>query len=233
MTPALFFDAEGVGLSRIGKLSIVQLHIHHRLHQRTYLIDVLALNDAAFTTTSTNGGITLKFLLEDSKIPMVFFDVRMDSDAFYGQFEILLSGIINLQLMELASRMVRGDGCDGNLKGLRNCLAKMQMKDDERERVKAMKDRGKELFAPKKGGTFDVFNERPLSKAMVDYCVVDVAYMPKLLEQYNLKLGNIVSLSNQIDKWACRIKDVTRDRVLLAQNPHFTRGSGQGPWGSI
>lgn len=233
LTPALFFDAEGLDLSRTGKLSIIQLHVHHRLHRGTYLIDVLALKGAGFTTTSTNEHITLKSLLEDSKIPKVFFDVRMDSDALYGQFGILLAGIIDLQLMELASRMIRGDWCDGHLKGLRTCLAKMQLKDDERERVKAMKDRGKELFAPKKGGRYDVFNDRPLSKAIIEYCVVDVAYMPKLFEQYNLKLENKVSLTEQTDKWACRINDASRDRVMLAQNPHFTGGSARGPWGSI
>lgn len=48
--------------------------------------------------------MSLKSILESSMTPKVFFDVRTDSDALYGQFGIRLAGIIDLQLMEVASR---------------------------------------------------------------------------------------------------------------------------------
>lgn len=32
---------------------------------------------------------------------------------------------------------------------------------------------------------YGVFNERPLKQALIDCCVVDVAYLPDLLDAYN------------------------------------------------
>lgn len=48
--------------------------------------------------------MSLQSILESPKTPKVFFDVRTDSDALFAQFGIKLAGIIDLQLMELASR---------------------------------------------------------------------------------------------------------------------------------
>ena len=47
--------------------------------------------------------MSLKAILESPKTPKVFFDVRMDSDALYALFGVKLAGIIDLQLMEVAS----------------------------------------------------------------------------------------------------------------------------------
>lgn len=80
------------------------------------------VKEAAFLTKSTDGRMTLKSLLGCPDIPKIFFDVRMDSDALYGQYGITLAGIIDLQLMELALRMKQSLWADGYLKGLRKIL---------------------------------------------------------------------------------------------------------------
>ena len=59
------------------------------------------------------------------------------------------------------------------------------------------RERGKRLFAPEHGGSYEAFRVRPLSQEMIDYCVVDVAYMPNLYEKYNLMLENIFSLVSE------------------------------------
>lgn len=59
------------------------------------------------------------------------------------------------------------------------------MKDDERGGEEAVKDRSKTLFAPDKWYNCEILNERLLSKAMVDHCIVLVAHMSKLFEQYD------------------------------------------------
>lgn len=105
-TPFLYLDIEGVNLSRHGSISIIELYyrpVSHPEAAHTYLIDIHILGFLAFSTPSTEG-VSLKSILESSKTPKVFFDVSTDSDALFAQFEIKLAGIIDLQLMELASR---------------------------------------------------------------------------------------------------------------------------------
>jgi exonuclease 3'-5' domain-containing protein 1 len=71
--------------------------------KQIYLIDVLSLRHECFTACG-EGGNNLKDSLESNAIPKVFFDVRNDSDALYSHFKIKLDGVIDLQLMELATR---------------------------------------------------------------------------------------------------------------------------------
>lgn len=202
--------------------------MHHRLHRRTYIIDICALENLAFATTSTDGRYTLKSILEDATVPKVFFDVRMDSDALYGHYSIALAGVIDLQLMELASRAKAG-WVDGRVKGLKWCLeVDANMKPEEKLRVQHVKDLGKRMFAPEVGGSYEVFKTRPLAQEMIDYCVVDVAYMPNLFRKYNLRLGDTVSLAAQ-GHWATKIIEATNARVELAKGPEF-RGSPWSPW---
>ena len=104
--PCLYFDVEGVNLSRHGSISIIELHyqpLSLEEDAHTYLIDVHVLGFLVFSTPSA-GGVSLKSILESPRIPKVFFDVRTDSDALYAQYGIRLAGIIDLQLMEVASR---------------------------------------------------------------------------------------------------------------------------------
>jgi exonuclease 3'-5' domain-containing protein 1 len=44
----------------------------------------------------------------------------------------------------------------------------------------ASKDAGRLLFAPERGGTYEVFVERPLSEAIISYCVAEVQHFPLL-----------------------------------------------------
>ena len=47
-------------------------------------------------------GFTLRQVLEDPQIPLLFFSVSNDSDAIYHRFNILMGGVIDVQLMSLA-----------------------------------------------------------------------------------------------------------------------------------
>ena len=66
--PSLYFDVEGINLSRHSPISIIQLH--HRTPPRpedshTYLIDLHVLGFQAFSTPSASGG-TLRSVLESA-----------------------------------------------------------------------------------------------------------------------------------------------------------------------
>ncbi|KAK1088388.1 hypothetical protein LTR33_000578 [Friedmanniomyces endolithicus] len=96
--PKLYVDLEGNNLSRKGTLSLVTILVEPE--RDVYLVDVTTFGRDAFTTVNADGR-TLKAVLESKDIVEVFFDIRNDSDALFGLYEIRFAGIMDLQLMEL------------------------------------------------------------------------------------------------------------------------------------
>lgn len=177
--PSLYIDLEGDNLCRHGTISILQLF--NSSTEQTYLIDIHTLADKAFTTRGKNGS-TLTDILESSMIPKVFFDVRNDSDALYSHYKIRLQGVQDLQLMELATRNFAGRF----INGLAKCIERdLRLSQKQKVAWQSTKDKGLDLFAPERGGSYRVFNERPLSEAIKLYCVQDVRFLPRLWSQYD------------------------------------------------
>ncbi|KAL5335731.1 ribonuclease H-like domain-containing protein [Aspergillus crustosus] len=202
--PSLYIDLEGVNLSRHGTISILQIYVSPL--DKTYLVDVHTLKEEAFSTKSASASETaLKDILESSSIPKVIFDVRHDSDALYAHFQIHLAGIQDLQLMELATRTFSRN----RVNGLARCIQDdANMTWSERLKWRKTKERGVKLFAPEKGGSYEVFNARPLSDDIIEYCVQDVRFLPKLWEVYDKKLT---------ERWRAKVQSEVLNRVLLSQ----------------
>jgi exonuclease 3'-5' domain-containing protein 1 len=190
--PTLYIDLEGVNLGRHGTVSILQMYVLP--HDRTYLIDVHTLRERAFTPEGTEEEwefeartTTLKTILESTTIKKVIFDVRHDSDALYAHFGIKLAGIEDLQLMQLATR----GGERTHVKGLAHCIRwnipYTEWKDgqDSIDKWLETKEKGRKLFAPEHGGSFEVFIQRPLSEDVLKYCIEDVRLLPILWRVYN------------------------------------------------
>jgi exonuclease 3'-5' domain-containing protein 1 len=53
-----------------------------------------------------------------------------------------------------------------------------------RQRAATVKDTGLQLYAPETGGSYAVFDERPLKTILLEYCVQDMVYMPELWDVY-------------------------------------------------
>lgn len=209
--PSLYVDLEGVDLSRHGTISILQIYVLPL--RKTYLIDIFELRERAFNTT-TVGGNTLKRILESASIPKVFFDVRNDSDALYSHYGINLAGVQDLQLMEFVTRGFRGR----YVCGLAKCIEKdAPLTVAERNTWKAIKEKGLQLFAPERGGSYEVFNQRPLSQEILSYCLSDVEFLPRLWSLYNGRMN--AELKNKVNRGA-------EERVALSQSPSYN-GKGQ------
>lgn len=216
--PSIYVDLEGVNLSRHGSISILQIYV--RPTNKTYLVDVHTLKEEAFLTSASNGQ-TLKGLLESSAISKAFFDIRNDSDALYSLFSIKVAGVCDIQLMELATRTF-SKRC---INGLAKCIERdLPMTKKERDDWKMTKDKGIRLFAPEHGGSYDVFNCRPLSDEVRKYCMQDVQFLPLLWLHYSSKLTQ---------NWRRKVEDATNDRIKLSQSANFN-GKGRhmalGPW---
>lgn len=217
--PSLYVDLEGNNLSRDGTLSLVTILVEPQ--EKVYLIDVTTLGKDAFDDTGSDGRC-LRNILESSEIIKVFFDIRNDSDALYSLYDVHVSGIWDLQLMELASR--------GFQKKCVNGLAKCIEKDSrigygEKAEWRRVKEKGRNLFDPDRGGSYAVFDQRPLSSEVENYCTQDVALMPHLCEIYREKL---------CDAWWRKITTETDARITLSQSPTFNgkgRHMAKGPQG--
>lgn len=217
--PSLYIDIEGVNLSRHGSVSIVQIYVQPA--NKTYLVDVHTLKGAAFTTEGARGQ-SLRKILESDTIPKAFFDIRNDSDALYSLFNIHVAGIVDIQLMELATRT----GSKRCINGLARCMERgdANMSYVEKQKWAENKEAGRKLFAPERGGSYEVFNVRPLPEDIKEYCMQDVKFLPRLWQNYNAKLS---------PAWRGKVEVETRARIRLSQSATFN-GKGRhmalGPW---
>lgn len=220
--PSLYVDLEGVKLSRHGSISILQIYV--RPLNQTYLVDVYILGETAFRTPGA-AGRTLRDVLEDAEVPKVFFDVRRDSDALFSHFDVRLAGVVDVQLMEFATRPVplpddwldicEGLGSKTYLSGLAKCVEQDSGQSPaERAAWTANKQRGRRLFEPELGGSYAVFNKRPLSEEVRHYCVQDVRILPRLWTVYNSRL-------KRWPGWDLKVREATLNRIVESQSPSF------------
>ncbi len=219
--PTMYIDLEGVNLCREGSLSILTLLIDEgtpTLH--VFLIDVYSLGSQAFDTAGVEKK-TLKDILQDKKIPKVFFDVRNDSDALFTHFGVALQGVQDIQLMESASRTTTRSR--KYLNGLAKCVEQGVLHDSDLQSWKLAKEKGGQLFKAEYGGSYEVFNQRPIPSDIISYCVGDVQYLPELWRKFRPKTDRLRDLVN----------DETKKRVETAQKPEYQpNGPGRtlAPW---
>jgi exonuclease 3'-5' domain-containing protein 1 len=112
--------------------------------------------------------------------------VHNDSDALFSHFSIHLACITDLQLMELATTR-RSSGT--LLAGLSKCIQfDTTLPLAARQHVSTVKEAGAALFAPEKGGSYAVFDERPLKAGILEYRVLDVVHMSELWKVYKVRM---------------------------------------------
>ena len=82
-----------------------------------------------------------------------------------------------------------------HLEGLPNCaLQYFSLGHQKKQNVEAIKEKGIQLLTLEKGGSYMVFNQRPMKKEVVIHCVQNVLYLPNLPDKYKAKLGSAVCL---------------------------------------
>ena len=171
-------DCEGVSLSRKGALTIITV----ATEDLVYIFDVLKLGRIIFSSG-------LGEILADKFREKLMFDCRQDSDALWHQFHVKLAGVLDLQLLEVIyrretasaktrfstrnrrSQRTRRTGEVENINGFRRCI-ELYVKD---EKLVKVKDKGKELIKEDE----KVWRKRPLTDALIKYCVVDTMGMFK------------------------------------------------------
>ena len=170
----LAVDCEGVSLSRNGALTIITV----ATEEKAYIFDVLKLGEAVFSSG-------LGEILEDKSREKLMFDCRQDSDALWHQFSVKLTGVLDLQLLEIIYRRENSGTCQSvyskrgrrsqrtdeveNIYGFRKCLD-LYLHDAESIRIK---DKGS--LAIKRDA--EIWKKRPLSDELLQYGAVDTITM--------------------------------------------------------
>ena len=78
-------------------------------------------------------------------------------------------------------------------------------------------------FDPKLGGTYEVFNVRPLPQVLIDYCVGDVEFLPQLSTIYQKRMSC---------RWLEKARVETEKRLDESRSPsykHHGRQKSLGP----
>lgn len=70
-------------------------------------MDIWCLRQRAFIVKASPDGHSLLSIFESPNIPKVFFDVRNNSDTLFSHYNVKLAGVIDLQLMQLATSFFR------------------------------------------------------------------------------------------------------------------------------
>ncbi|KAF8650317.1 hypothetical protein AX16_005302 [Volvariella volvacea WC 439] len=207
-TVTVSVDLEGINLSRFGRICVLQIMRAHS--NMVWLIDVTTLGGAAFEETDQRG-INLKYILECTEVEKLFFDVRNDSDALYSLYGIGLSNVYDLQILELAVRLSNGRRVN-LITGLRRAIQEFLIPPQDWVKVK---ETGNSLFAPEKGGKYEVFETRPLDPRLIAYCAQDVTLLYILREAMRSRMGT-KGLG-----WEQRVCNESYARVMAATQPNY------------
>ncbi|KAL2060850.1 hypothetical protein VTL71DRAFT_8902 [Oculimacula yallundae] len=92
------------------------------------------------------------------------------------------------------------------------------MSPERKEAWEAIKEKGCDMFAPDRGGSYAVFDQRPLHRDLAMYCVQDVSCMPDLWNVYSQKLPNPNWPGHSKTDWRRAIKTATKARIKDAQS---------------
>jgi len=196
-------DLEGVDVCRLGKVSLIQVSTHSG---EVFLFDITALGRAAFDA----GG--LRELFQSRKVRKVIFDGRADNDALHHHFNSLMENAYDLQILH-ALKFSSSD--DRFVKGFQKCLdASGVLSPADGHQASVLKERGKRCFSPDFGGSYSVWEQRPLRQILIDYAVADVQHLLQMKRQWSNPSHDAT------------VEALTRERIWKAVNsPVAPKGS--------
>jgi exonuclease 3'-5' domain-containing protein 1 len=165
----IFLDLEGIRLGKDGTVSLLQFTRGGK-DTRVFVLDI-------FQMPHFLAG-RLQKILESEQWTKFMFDPRGDSSNLFEEYGIVMRNVVCLQLAEIAF-----DRQNGMRRRFVNSLAnviKRVTEQQEQEYICEIKDKGKSLFSPDRGGGYEVFEQRPLLPILVKYAAIDVEYLERI-----------------------------------------------------
>ena len=192
VTKILNLDFEGVDLCKTGKVCLGQFHAAKS--KTVFVLDFIAIK-SPFTLEDR----ALSKMLESDSIQKVFYDPRNDMDALAFQYSVTVNKCIDLQMCEVAYRRSVKKLPVKFVMGLQKTLENhLVLPYKLKNAVMEVKNKGKYIFSPEHGGSYTMFEKRPLNMELVDYAAVDVFYFDELREK--LFNGLSESVKEKVEK---------------------------------
>ena len=175
-------DFEGIDLCKTGRVCLGQVHVAET--DVVYVVDFVSI-DNPFKASEGR----LRRLFESDATTKVFFDPRNDIDAIANQYGVTgTTNVVCLQVAELAYRKSRGE-MTRFVHGLGRVMdSNLVLPWTKKSTVVDLKEAGRRLFAPERGGAYEVFEERPLREDLLLYAGADVYFFDNLYEMMFQKL---------------------------------------------
>jgi ribonuclease D len=167
-------DLEGERLCRHGKILNIQLCIIET--NDIVIFECLKLSIPEMKRV-------LDPIFDNASIVKYMFDCRSDVDALYHQYNIKLSGVVDIQLYEIAYRKCNGMGNSRYYNGLFKTLTIFSSEIDISQIDLQIKKKFSDKFCQK---NYDL-NLNDLD--VLNYLSIDVLYLKKLYVIFNQKIG--------------------------------------------
>jgi len=218
-------DCEGEHLGRKGKISIVQA----ATAKEAFVFDVSETKGAVFD----HG---LREVLQSPAVVKLFFDCRHDADALQHLHNIRLSGVCDLQLLELMSRdddeddqLRRLHGClhHGNVRGsphLYKSVHKLAGLKDCLEHFELGGGDLKKQIRAKFRADGEYWMQRPLPPEAMEYAMHDVQSLFDLLDALAAERHEVPSLAakdDAITEASARYADLFRCQGVQASECYY------------
>lgn len=177
-------DFEGVDLCRNGELLLAQLAAETG---PVVLVDIWKLGAAAFE----EGG--LKALLECPSCTKLIFDGRSDSDALFHLWGVRLAAVCDCQVLfvahleGVAKDAQRVENLPSLARALQSCPSIARA---ESQALGLLKSAVGALFAPDRGGSYEVWRQRPMPAELLEYAAADVAFLHTLRREWRPLLAD-------------------------------------------
>lgn len=167
----LALDCEGVNLGRTGALTLLTI----ASPTKVYLFDVKQLGKAVFDDG-------LRDVLEDKTKEKLMFDCRRDADSLHHLFNVQLSGVLDIQLLDVMHRREAplagaSTSTSGGVESVYGLLRCVELYIADKEMIDKKK-KGQLQFECNK----DIWKSRPLSDDLINYCCVDTSALFPLYE---------------------------------------------------
>ncbi len=186
--------------------------------------DTLASEQENSQASCTSG---LRALLESPIILKVLFDGRCDYLALFHQFRVHPRRLYDIQVLYTLSFCPKAKYLKGLSKVFRE-YAVAFLGPQEQAYFKAVKDKGRALFDPSKGGDYQVWDARPLHPDLVTYCAGDVAHLLNMKRKWRFSEERIIALSTQrVEQVLQQDTEISALRDFPNREPHVRR-SAQG-----
>jgi len=178
----------------------------------TYVFDICTLGRSAFT----RGG--LKDFLEGTTTEKIIYDGRADADALYHGFGVDLSKGKYCDVQYLYCKKFNS-ATDPYLKGLGKAMEKAQwLSRDERSRLNDVKSIGTRLFAPEKGGTYEVWRRRPLGPDLLAYAVADVVHLHEMAARWRPHRSDVNAVASMRMRRACAAAQAAKGKHMACKD---------------